>query len=139
MGWDVPTPPSSSGKYFSRSSFGHLGYTGTSIWIDPEKELFVILLTNRVHPTRKNEKIQQVRPAVHDAIMEALRLVPASRQVKTSTRGAAGKSLRSCSQSQISTRPNSKIRALWDLISLRREIGALDPRRRRDRCTRRRP
>ncbi len=72
FGWAVPTEGSSSGHYFSKSSFGHTGFTGTSIWIDPEKELFVILLTNRVYPTRENHKIQQVRPALHDAVLEAL-------------------------------------------------------------------
>jgi serine-type D-Ala-D-Ala carboxypeptidase len=74
LGWDVPTEPSSSGHYFSRQSFGHLGFTGTSLWIDPSRRLFVILLTNRVHPTRVNEKIRQVRPALHDAVVEALGL-----------------------------------------------------------------
>lgn len=79
IGWDTPYPPppppktSSSGTLFSPASFGHTGFTGTSIWIDPEKELFVVLLTNRVHPTRENPLILQVRPAVHDAIVEALR------------------------------------------------------------------
>jgi CubicO group peptidase (beta-lactamase class C family) len=73
LGWDKPTPPSSSGKHFSPASYGHLGYTGTSIWIDPEKQLFVILLTNRVHPTRTNDAIQALRPALHDAVIEALR------------------------------------------------------------------
>lgn len=76
LGWTVPTGESSSGRYFSARSFGHTGFTGTSLWIDPEKQLFVILLTNRVYPTRENEKIQQVRPALHDAIVEALGLVP---------------------------------------------------------------
>jgi beta-N-acetylhexosaminidase len=76
LGWNMPTEESSSGHYFSAHSFGHTGFTGGSIWIDPEKQLFVILLTNRVHPTRDNEKIQQVRPALHDAIIEALGLVP---------------------------------------------------------------
>jgi beta-glucosidase-like glycosyl hydrolase/CubicO group peptidase (beta-lactamase class C family) len=74
LGWAVPTPPSTSGKYFSPRSYGHLGYTGTSIWADPDKALFVVLLTNRVHPTRKNEQIKQVRPALHDAVVEALGL-----------------------------------------------------------------
>jgi beta-N-acetylhexosaminidase len=74
LGWDVPVEPSSSGRYFSRKSYGHTGFTGTTLWIDPERELFVVLLTNRVHPTRANEKIRQVRPAVHDAIMEYLGL-----------------------------------------------------------------
>ncbi|MGH9861050.1 MAG: glycoside hydrolase family 3 N-terminal domain-containing protein [Candidatus Acidiferrales bacterium] len=78
LGWVVPTEPSSSGKYFSASGFGHTGYTGTSLWLDPEKELFVILLTNRVHPTRDNTKIDQVRPALHDAVIESLGLVPAA-------------------------------------------------------------
>jgi beta-N-acetylhexosaminidase len=72
LGWTVPTEPSASGKYFSARSFGHAGFTGTSIWCDPEKDLFVVLLTNRVHPVRTNEKIQQVRPALHDAVAEAL-------------------------------------------------------------------
>jgi beta-glucosidase-like glycosyl hydrolase/CubicO group peptidase (beta-lactamase class C family) len=72
LGWVVPTEPSASGKYFSPRSFGHSGYTGTSIWCDPEKEVFVVLLTNRTHPTRTNEKVQKVRPAIHDAVMEAL-------------------------------------------------------------------
>jgi beta-N-acetylhexosaminidase len=72
LGWDVPTEPSSSGVHFSRASYGHLGSTGTSLWIDPERKAFVILLTNRVHPTRANKKIKQVRPAIHDAVMEAL-------------------------------------------------------------------
>ncbi len=80
LGWTAPTEGSSSGHYFSTRSFGHTGFTGTSIWIDPEKQLFVILLTNRVYPTRENEKIQQVRPALHDAVVEALGLVP-ERQV----------------------------------------------------------
>jgi len=74
LGWDVPSAPSSSGRYFSAKSFGHTGFTGTSLWIDPERKLFVVLLTNRVHPTRANEKIRQVRPALHDAIFEALGL-----------------------------------------------------------------
>jgi len=72
LGWDKPSLPSSSGRYFSSSSYGHLGYTGTSIWIDPEKSLSVILLTNRVHPSRSNYAIQKIRPAVHDAVVEAI-------------------------------------------------------------------
>ena len=72
LGWDKPSAPSSSGKYFSPAAYGHLGFTGTSLWIDPEKQLFVVLLTNRVHPTRDNEAIKQFRPAFHDAILEAL-------------------------------------------------------------------
>ncbi len=72
LGWDVVTQPSSSGHYFSPGSFGHTGFTGTSLWIDPERGLFVVLLTNRVNPTRSNEQIRQLRPAVHDAVLQAL-------------------------------------------------------------------
>ena len=72
LGWMVPTADSTSGKYFSAHSFGHLGFTGTSIWIDPERQLFVILLTNRVYPVRANDKIAAVRPAVHNAVMGAI-------------------------------------------------------------------
>jgi beta-N-acetylhexosaminidase len=79
LGWMTPTPNSSSGRYFSVHSFGHLGFTGTSIWIDPDRQSFVILLTNRVYPTRENDKITAVRPAVHDAVIEALGLAPAAK------------------------------------------------------------
>jgi beta-N-acetylhexosaminidase len=72
LGWAVPTEGSSSGHFFSAHSFGHTGFTGTSIWIDPDRQVFVVLLTNRVNPTRENMKIAQVRPAVHDAVMQAL-------------------------------------------------------------------
>ncbi len=72
-GWDTKSAKNSSaGKYFSPNSFGHLGYTGTSMWVDPERDLFVILLTNRVHPTRENNLIRQARPAVADAVVRAL-------------------------------------------------------------------
>jgi beta-N-acetylhexosaminidase len=74
LGWDVPLQPSSSGHYFSKASYGHTGFTGTSLWIDPERGLFVILLTNRVNPTRANEEIRKVRPALHDTIIESLSL-----------------------------------------------------------------
>ena len=74
LGWVVPTEGSSSGHYFSSHSYGHTGFTGTTIWIDPDRQLFVVLLTNRVHPTRENHKIAEVRPAVHDAVMNSLGL-----------------------------------------------------------------
>lgn len=76
LGWETPSPGSSAGDRLSERAFGHTGFTGTSIWIDPEKDVFVILLTNRVHPTRKNEAIAKVRPAVHDAVLEALGVAP---------------------------------------------------------------
>jgi serine-type D-Ala-D-Ala carboxypeptidase len=72
LGWDTPSAPSQSGKYFSPRSFGHLGYTGTSLWIDPDRQLSIVLLTNRTWPDCRNEAIKQVRPAFHDAVVEAL-------------------------------------------------------------------
>src|SRR5271169_2056842 len=72
LGWDTPSPPSQSGKYFSSRSFGHLGYTGTSLWIDPEPQLSITLLTNRTWPDCQNHAIKQVRPAFHDAVIESL-------------------------------------------------------------------
>lgn len=77
LGWDTPSTgpggePSSSGRFFSPVSFGHLGYTGTSVWVDPEQELIVVLLTNRVHPTRKNDKIRVFRPALHDIVFQTV-------------------------------------------------------------------
>ena len=74
LGWIVPTEGGSSGHYFSTHSYGHTGFTGTTIWIDPQRELFVVLLTNRVYPTRENSRIAQARPAIHDAIMKSLGL-----------------------------------------------------------------
>ena len=82
LGWDTPSSssslplplplPSQSGKYFSSRSFGHLGYTGTSLWIDPDRQLSITLLTNRTWPDCTNQAIKQVRPAFHDAMIEAL-------------------------------------------------------------------
>jgi len=66
LGWDTPSGRSSAGDYFTRSAFGHTGFTGTSIWIDPELDMFVVLLTNRVNPTRDNNKHVPLRRAVHD-------------------------------------------------------------------------
>ncbi len=68
LGWDTPSSPSSSGKFFSPASIGHLGYAGTSLWIDPARSLAVVLLTNRTWPDRSNDAIKDVRPAFHDAI-----------------------------------------------------------------------
>ncbi len=72
LGWDTPSPGSSAGTLLSWRSFGHTGFTGTSLWVDPERRLFVILLTNRVHPTRENEPPTVVRAAVADAVVRAL-------------------------------------------------------------------
>jgi CubicO group peptidase (beta-lactamase class C family) len=71
LGWDTPSPGSSGGTKLSPHAFGHTGFTGTSIWIDPDQNLFVILLTNRVHPSRANELIREVRPRVADLAVEA--------------------------------------------------------------------
>jgi CubicO group peptidase (beta-lactamase class C family) len=76
LGWDTPSPQSSAGHYFSPRSFGHTGFTGTSIWVDPEKQLYVVLLTNRVNPTRQNQKQVPLRRAVADAVQLAVRGAP---------------------------------------------------------------
>jgi serine-type D-Ala-D-Ala carboxypeptidase len=75
LGWDTPSTPSSSGKFFSPKSIGHLGYAGTSLWIDPERRLAVVLLTNRTWPDRANDAIRTVRPAFHDAVAQDLKIV----------------------------------------------------------------
>jgi CubicO group peptidase (beta-lactamase class C family) len=74
LGWDTPSKKSSAGKYFPARSVGHLGYTGCSMWIDPQRELDVILLTNRVHPSTENNQIREFRPLIHDLVMETLGL-----------------------------------------------------------------
>ncbi|MBW2108223.1 MAG: serine hydrolase [Deltaproteobacteria bacterium] len=71
LGFDTPSrPDSSSGRYFSDHSVGHLGFTGTSFWMDLDAGVIVILLTNRVHPSRAVDKIKAFRPVLHDAVME---------------------------------------------------------------------
>jgi CubicO group peptidase (beta-lactamase class C family) len=72
LGWDTPSQPSQSGRYFSPRSFGHLGYTGTSLWIDPERQLSVTLLTNRTWPDCSSQEIKEFRPRFHDAVVESL-------------------------------------------------------------------
>lgn len=73
LGFDKPSfSGSSSGKYFSKNSVGHLGFTGTSFWMDIYRKIIVILLTNRVHPSRENEKIKDFRPKIHDAVMQRI-------------------------------------------------------------------
>lgn len=72
-GFDTPSPQGSSGGHLlSPASVGHLGYTGTSFWIDPEKRVVMVLLSNRVHPDRANRKIRQFRPGFHDALLRTL-------------------------------------------------------------------
>ena len=72
LGWDTPSGESSAGRFFSTRSFGHTGYTGTSMWVDPERGLFVILLTTRVNPTAENQKQAPLRRAVADAVQNAI-------------------------------------------------------------------
>ncbi|MGB8594866.1 MAG: serine hydrolase domain-containing protein [Candidatus Sulfotelmatobacter sp.] len=72
LGWDTPSAPSQSGNYFGPTSFGHLGYTGTSLWVDPDRQLSITLLTNRTWRDCSNQAIKQVRPRFQDAVIEAL-------------------------------------------------------------------
>ncbi len=73
LGWDSPEPKNSqAGSHFSKNSIGHLGYSGCSMWMDLDQDFHVILLTNRVHPTSKNEAIKEFRPKIHDVIFEEL-------------------------------------------------------------------
>jgi CubicO group peptidase (beta-lactamase class C family) len=73
LGWDTPSPQhSSAGELFSARSVGHLGFTGTSLWIDLDRHVHVIVLSNRVHPQRDNDKIQAFRPVLHNAIMQVV-------------------------------------------------------------------
>jgi CubicO group peptidase (beta-lactamase class C family) len=69
LGWETPTGQNSAGHLMKRPAFGHTGFTGTSIWIDPARDLFIVLLTNRVNPTRANTKIARVRQQLADAVM----------------------------------------------------------------------
>ena len=68
LGWDTMLPTSSCGTKMSAAAIGHTGFTGTSLWIDPARDLYVVILTNRVHPSREGEGIQDARRALHDAI-----------------------------------------------------------------------
>ena len=76
LGWDTPSPGSSAGHFFSPRSFGHTGFTGTSIWLDPEKGIYVVLLTNRVNPTRANMKHEALRRAIADIVQQSVRDAP---------------------------------------------------------------
>ena len=71
LGWDRPSQPTSqAGRYIHASAWGHLGFTGCSLWIEPDRELIVILFSNRVHPTRSNDLIKAFRPLIHDAVFQ---------------------------------------------------------------------
>jgi CubicO group peptidase (beta-lactamase class C family) len=73
LGWDTMLPTSSCGARMSPRAFGHTGFTGTTLWIDPDRQVYVVLLTNRVHPHADNDAIARIRPALHDAVMDELR------------------------------------------------------------------
>ena len=72
LGWDTMRPTSSCGARMSATAIGHTGFTGTSLWIDWERDVYVVLLTNRVYPTRENDALPKLRPAFHDAVMDGL-------------------------------------------------------------------
>jgi len=72
LAWDTALPTSSCGPHMSAAAIGHTGFTGTSLWIDPERDLYFVLLTNRVHPTRANEQLLAIRPAFHSAVLGEL-------------------------------------------------------------------
>ena len=72
LGWDTPAPASSAGRFFSPRSYGHTGFTGTSLWIDPARDLFVVLLTNRVNSRGSSTRYTQLRRDVADAIQSAI-------------------------------------------------------------------
>jgi len=80
LGWDTPGENSSAGDFFSTGSFGHTGFTGTSIWIDPERDLFLVLLTNRVDPSRENQRHVRLRRDLADAVQLAIRDQPVERR-----------------------------------------------------------
>jgi CubicO group peptidase (beta-lactamase class C family) len=82
LGWDSPSGQSSSGQYFSDDSYGHTGFTGTSIWIDPQKQMYGIYLTNRVHPTRNNRKMYKTRYQVYNLLQETLAQFPLTKNSK---------------------------------------------------------
>jgi CubicO group peptidase (beta-lactamase class C family) len=73
LGWDTMLPTSSCGSRLDPTAIGHTGFTGTSLWIDVVQDLYVVLLTNRVHPSDGNPAIQALRPRFHDAVVRAAR------------------------------------------------------------------
>jgi CubicO group peptidase (beta-lactamase class C family) len=79
LGWETPTGTNSAGQRLSDEAFGHTGFTGTSLWVDPGRDVFVLLLTNRVNPTRQRTGIGRVRPALADAVVAALEATAAPR------------------------------------------------------------
>ncbi|MEA3288247.1 MAG: glycoside hydrolase family 3 N-terminal domain-containing protein [Candidatus Marinimicrobia bacterium] len=90
LGWDSPSGPSSGGVYLSPNSFGHTGFTGTSIWIDPDNQIFVILLTNAVHPDRRNKYpgYYDWRQRIHSGVYESLGFTEITQELELKERWA---------------------------------------------------
>lgn len=86
LGWETPTGTNSAGRRLSSSAFGHTGFTGTSLWIDPAQDLFVLLLTNRVNPTRQRQGIARVRSGLAEAVVSAIETAESSRPGPARTR-----------------------------------------------------
>jgi CubicO group peptidase (beta-lactamase class C family) len=86
LGWETPNGSNSAGHFLTRPAFGHTGFTGTSIWVDPSRDLFVILLTNRVNPTRQNLRIGGVRTALADVVVRVVDRAASSSPSPTSPR-----------------------------------------------------
>jgi beta-glucosidase-like glycosyl hydrolase/CubicO group peptidase (beta-lactamase class C family) len=80
LGWDTPSGQSSAGDWFSDRSFGHTGFTGTSIWVDPERDVFVVLLMNRVNPTRDNQRHARLRRELADLVQQSITDRPVARR-----------------------------------------------------------
>jgi len=92
LGWDTPSPAgSTSGTLFSRESVGHTGFTGTSLWIDLKKDLVVILLSNRVHPSRNNQQFAKLRPEIHDRVQQLVGSGPWTRDRRQQTTRRRGR------------------------------------------------
>jgi CubicO group peptidase (beta-lactamase class C family) len=75
LGWDTMLPTSSCGSLLAPTAIGHTGFTGTSLWIDWQRDFYVVLLTNRVHPTRENHLLKELRPRIHNAVVEELQAI----------------------------------------------------------------
>jgi CubicO group peptidase (beta-lactamase class C family) len=81
LGWDTPVAGGSAGSYFTRSSYGHTGFTGPSIWIDPERDVFVVLLLNRVNPSRDNQRYIALRRDLADIVQRSITDMAVTRRV----------------------------------------------------------
>jgi CubicO group peptidase (beta-lactamase class C family) len=108
LGWDTPTPNSSAGDYFTPPSFGHTGFTGTSIWIDPIRDVFVVLLTNRVDPTRENNKHLALRRMVADMVQQSIVDMPVEKRIDPPRQLAPAEPPKTASASSTSGTTSSK-------------------------------